>query len=168
MTDLPRATDAEAFVREHATWMVRLAYLLTGGREDALDLAQETCERVWRSWDAVAAADDPRAYAATIMANLQRSRWRRKRPFEVPYEDTRHDAPTSTLGFEEVDALRRGLDRLSERQRKAIVLRYWVDLDDATIAEALDCRPATVRSLLARGVARLRADLDQSADGIGS
>ncbi|KAA1422927.1 sigma-70 family RNA polymerase sigma factor [Mumia zhuanghuii] len=166
MTDLPRTTDAEAFVREHATWLVRLAYLLTSSREDALDLAQETCERIWRSWESVVAADDSRAYAATIMTNLQRSRWRRKRPFEIPYEDARHDAPARTMGFDEVDAIRQGLDRLSDRQRKAIVLRYWLDLDDVTIAEALGCRPATVRSLLARGIARLRDVLDDdSYDG---
>ncbi|MGH1561721.1 sigma-70 family RNA polymerase sigma factor [Mumia sp. DW29H23] len=165
MTDSPRVTDADAFVRDHATWLVRLAYLLAGSREDALDLAQETCERLWRSWSTVSSADDPKAYVATIMANLQRSRWRRRRPVEVPYEASLHADPGEGVGFEEADALRRGLDRLTDRQRKAIVLRYWVDLDDATIAEALGCRPATVRSLLARGIARLREDLTDPYEG---
>ena len=165
MTGSPQLTDADAFVRQHATWLVRLAYLLSGSREDALDLAQETCERLWRSWPVVSAADDPQAYVATIMANLQRSRWRRRRPHEVTYDAAVHVDAGGGLGFEEVDALRRGLDRLTDRQRKAIVLRYWVDLDDATIGEALGCRPATVRSLLARGIARLRDDLTDLDEG---
>lgn len=165
MTDSRRATDADAFVREHASWLVRLAYLLAGSREDALDPAQETCEKLWRSWSAVSAADDPKAYVATIMTNLQRSRWRRRRPYEIPYEAAVHADSPAGLGFEEVDALRQGLDRLTDRQRKAIVLRYWVDLDDATIAGALGCRPATVRSLLARGIARLRTELSDSYEG---
>ena len=90
MTGSPQLTDADAFVRQHATWLVRLAYLLSGSREDALDLAQETCERLWRSWPVVSAADDPQAYVATIMANLQRSRWRRRRPHEVTYDAAVH------------------------------------------------------------------------------
>ncbi|TNC46214.1 SigE family RNA polymerase sigma factor [Mumia zhuanghuii] len=159
MTDLERQADADAFVREHATWLTRLAYLLVGSREDALDLAQETCARMWRSWPSVSSADDPLAYVATIMANLQRSRWRRRTVHEVPYEQEWHAGSPAGLAFEEVDALRRGLDALSDRQRRAIVLRYWVDLDDAAIAQALACRPATVRSLLSRGIARLREDL---------
>ncbi|MFD1825715.1 MULTISPECIES: SigE family RNA polymerase sigma factor [Mumia] len=159
MTDSGQLADADAFVREHATWLSRLAYLLVGSREDALDLAQETCTRVWKSWPSVSTAEDPKAYVATIMANLQRSRWRRKKLREVPYEPAVHADAPSGLAYEEVDALRQGLDALSDRQRRAIVLRFWVDLDDAAIAEALGCRPATVRSLLSRGIARLREDL---------
>lgn len=42
------------------------------------------------------------------------------------------------------------------RQRAAVVLRYFCDLGDAEIAELLSCRPATVRSLVQRGLANLR------------
>ena len=48
------------------------------------------------------------------------------------------------------------LDALPARQRAAIVLRYWDDLDEREIAEVLGCRPGTVGSLLHRAVARLR------------
>jgi RNA polymerase sigma factor (sigma-70 family) len=42
------------------------------------------------------------------------------------------------------------------RQRTAIVLRYFCDMDDAAIAEVLGCRPTTVRTHVHRGLARLR------------
>jgi RNA polymerase sigma factor (sigma-70 family) len=45
---------------------------------------------------------------------------------------------------------------LPVRQRAAVVLRYFCDLGDADIAELLSCRPATVRSLVHRGLANLR------------
>jgi RNA polymerase sigma factor (sigma-70 family) len=45
---------------------------------------------------------------------------------------------------------------LTVRQRAAVVLRYLCDLSDDEIAEALACQPATVRSLVHRGLARLR------------
>lgn len=54
------------------------------------------------------------------------------------------------------DALRSALLGLPLRQRTALVLRYFEDLPDATIAELLGCRQATVRSLVARGLKALR------------
>jgi RNA polymerase sigma factor (sigma-70 family) len=56
------------------------------------------------------------------------------------------------------------LGRLSERQRAAIVLRYYEDLSEDAIAQILRCRPATVRSLIARGVHLLRGELLEALD----
>ena len=44
----------------------------------------------------------------------------------------------------------------SDTLRSALVLRYFEDLPDPTIAELLRCRPATVRSLVSRGLEALR------------
>lgn len=52
------------------------------------------------------------------------------------------------------------LDRLPHRQRAAIVLRYYADCSEAETAEALNCRPGTVKSLVARGLATLRDHAD--------
>ena len=51
------------------------------------------------------------------------------------------------------------LDRLTQRQRTALVLRYYLDLPEEEIAAVLRCRPSTVRSLVLRGLARLREEL---------
>ncbi len=48
------------------------------------------------------------------------------------------------------------LATLNERQRVAIVLRYYEDLSEADIADAIGCRPGTVKSLLSRGLTQLR------------
>jgi RNA polymerase sigma factor (sigma-70 family) len=56
------------------------------------------------------------------------------------------------------EELREALARLSPRQRAALALRYVLDLDDAQIAHALGCRVGTVRALLSRSRAELRAD----------
>jgi RNA polymerase sigma factor (sigma-70 family) len=48
------------------------------------------------------------------------------------------------------------LRRLPDRQRQALVLRFYEDLPDAEIARLLGCRPATVRSLVHRGLAAVR------------
>jgi RNA polymerase sigma factor (sigma-70 family) len=56
----------------------------------------------------------------------------------------------------ELVELRDALDRLPWRQRAALILRYFVDIPDDEIAENLHCRPATVRSLIRRGIGTLR------------
>jgi RNA polymerase sigma factor (sigma-70 family) len=49
--------------------------------------------------------------------------------------------------------------RLPARQRAVIVMRYFEDLSEAEIAEALGCRPGTVKSLAARALQTLRTEL---------
>jgi len=57
-------------------------------------------------------------------------------------------------------AVRTALARLRPRQRAAVFLRYYLDLPESEIAEALGCRPGTVKSMLHRALAILREHLD--------
>ena len=66
-------------------------------------------------------------------------------------------------GVAEGDAAHRLLAQLPVRERAALVLRYWLDCSDAQVAEHLDVRLGTAKSLLRRGTARLR-DLAQRPD----
>jgi RNA polymerase sigma factor (sigma-70 family) len=56
-------------------------------------------------------------------------------------------------------AVRDALQVLTPRQRAAIVLRYFEDLPEREIAAALGCRPGTVKSLLSRGITKLKGSL---------
>lgn len=62
--------------------------------------------------------------------------------------------------------MRRALLGLPERQRAAIVLRFYEDLPERDAADLLRCRPGTLRSLVSRGMAALRNELggDDDAD----
>jgi RNA polymerase sigma factor (sigma-70 family) len=64
----------------------------------------------------------------------------------------------SELGASEMlDAI----DVLPYRQKAVVVLRYWLDLSEAEIAQILGCRPGTVKSLGARALRRLRKAVDE-------
>ncbi|MFF5234561.1 RNA polymerase sigma factor [Dactylosporangium sp. NPDC000521] len=52
------------------------------------------------------------------------------------------------------------LGKLPARQRAAVVLRYYEDLDDASIADILGCSLSTVRSLVFRAIEELRRTTD--------
>jgi RNA polymerase sigma factor (sigma-70 family) len=60
--------------------------------------------------------------------------------------------------------MRRALLGLPPRQRAAIVLRFYEDLSEGDTASLLRCRPGTVRSLVSRGMAALRSDLEGDLD----
>ena len=57
------------------------------------------------------------------------------------------------------DQLRTALRTLPIRQRAAIVLRYYHDLSEHQVADALDCSPAAARSLVLRGMTTLREQI---------
>ena len=95
------------------------------------------------------------ATSASTVVNGCRMALRRRATERRHAGDTtaRIDAPT------ELVELRDALDRLSERERAVVVLRYFVDLPDPEIAELLGCRPTTVRSLVHRSLRKLRKEL---------
>ena len=99
----------------------------------------------------------PMGYLATV---LYRAAFRRRRlpmrelPLELPerieHVDPDLDAPLM---------VRQVLSSLGPKQRACLLLRYLHDLDDDEIAAALGCRPSTVRSQIARGLANARQEV---------
>lgn len=143
----------ELFAREHQP-MVRLATLLVGSSHLAEEVVQDAFASVGARWSEI---DRPGAYLRTVVVNGSRAVLRRRELEErveglhVAGQDDH--IPTRLL------ELRDALDRLSDRQRAVIVLRYFIDLPDAEIASTLGCRPSTVRSLARRALHALREEL---------
>ena len=76
MDDAERRADFTAYVRAREQALARLAYLLTGDRDAAEDLLQNSLAKVYRHWDRVRAAELPDAYVRRVMVNENNSRWR--------------------------------------------------------------------------------------------
>ena len=144
--------DLLALYRQRYEPMVRLAYLLTGNRSVAEELVQEAFVSVHRNWDR---ATSPSAYLRTAVVNNARS-WLRRRVLE----DKRDVVLPVEAGFA-ADEMWDVLQHLPERQRAAIVLRFYEDLPDADIARILGCRLSTVRTAIHRGLATLRKEMDR-------
>jgi RNA polymerase sigma-70 factor (sigma-E family) len=157
----PLAGDrlGELYVR-HAPDAIRLAYLLTGDRTLAEDLVQEAFARFVGRLHHLRDPDAFESYLRRTLVNLSRSHFRRRRVERAYLDRLARAAPRGVDQTEDLDEMmHEALLRLPPRQRSAIVLRFYVDLTDAQTAEAMRCRPGTVRSLVSRGMATLRADL---------
>jgi RNA polymerase sigma-70 factor (sigma-E family) len=151
----------EEYVRSRGPALVRLARLLTGDEYRAEDLAQDVLARAFVHWRRVQRADRPDVYVRRMLVNANASWWRRRSSGETPIDrrsDRPSDRPEADHGVlaAERDAMWRLVAALPDRQRAVLVLRYYEDLDDATIAEILDCSPATVRTHAMRALNTLR------------
>ncbi len=134
--------------------MVRLATLLVGSVAIAEEVVQEGFAALNERWHTV---EQPGGYLRTTVVNGCAAVLRRRSL------ETRHQTIPSGLSDPELPShlieLREALNCLTERQRIVIVLRYYVDLPDNEIADILDCRPSTVRSLARRAFWILRKEL---------
>jgi RNA polymerase sigma factor (sigma-70 family) len=152
-----RDVDFDAIYVGHAARLVRLAALL--GAADPEDVAQEAFCRLYA---ARARVREPEllAYLNRIVVNEVRSRARRHRTAM----DKRHllrvaEASPGPTG--ERAALLAEVARLPQRQREALVLRYWLDLPFDQVAEAMGVATGTARSQVSRGLQALGAALNE-------
>ncbi|MFJ6198578.1 SigE family RNA polymerase sigma factor [Micromonospora sp. NPDC092111] len=151
----------EEYVSSRGPALVRLARLLTGDAHRAEDLTQDVLARAYLHWRSIARTDRPDVYVRRMLVNANRSWWRRRSNRELVVDGFVERAGRGDLGGEAADRdeLWRLILRLPDRQRAVLVLRYYEDLDDATIAQILDCSPVTVRTHAMRALAHLRERL---------
>ena len=146
---------------QHVPRVTRIAFLLIGDAETARDLAHEAYLRTSRRLHTLRNPDAFGAYMTRTAVNLaKRHRVRRERErryVERATREVRDAVPAPDLGAR--DELMAALRELPQRQRAALVLRFYADLADADIAQALDSPVGTVRSLISRGLAGLRKQL---------
>jgi RNA polymerase sigma-70 factor (sigma-E family) len=156
----------DEFVAARLQPLLRYAVMLTGDPHVAEDLVQDTMVRVQLQWRRVVTADLPELYVRRMLTNayvdLRRGSWLRRVILRAEPDASR---PEPAPGHDETTANRDEvwllLATLPRRQRAALVLRYYEGMADAEVARVLDCPVGTVRSLISRGLARLRSTLDE-------
>lgn len=151
-----------------AAWpsLYRRAYLLTGNHADAEDLAQQTLIKVHRAWSRVSASESPHAYVRRTLTNtfLSLRRPRARRLELLAGDDAPEPVAPRVEGPEDRMVLWPHVRDLPPRQRAVIVLRYYEQLSEAEIADALGCSRGTVKSTAHRALQSLRTAVDGRED----
>jgi RNA polymerase sigma-70 factor (sigma-E family) len=146
---------------QHIDDAVRLAYLLTGDRALAEDLAHDAFVRVGGRLRLLSGSHAFVSYLRTTIVNLTRDHHRRtKRQKDRLHNIAELERPVSLPDIEERDVMWTALQKLSARRRAALVLRYYQDLPEREIAEALGCSLSGAKSLVRRGLASLRQEME--------
>ena len=165
-TDRDRDRDREltTLYLDHHDSLRRLAYVMLGDPSLAEEIVMDAFAKALSRWSLVARAEYPHAYLRQIVVNLCRSKVRRKmleRKVSQLFdrdEPVVYDPDMSTYGMN--IEVWRAVQRLPERQRACVVLRYLDDLTEPEVAQVLDIPVGTVKSQLSRARARLSGWLD--------
>jgi RNA polymerase sigma factor (sigma-70 family) len=134
------ARTIEELYVEHMGDALRLAYLVTGDQEVASDLAHDAFVRTAGRLASLRAADAFGPYLRRAVLNACISHKRHLAVRRSYVERHERDEPTASMpNVEERDAVIQAIAALPDRQRAAVVLRYWADLSEADMAVALSC-----------------------------
>jgi RNA polymerase sigma-70 factor (ECF subfamily) len=160
----------ETVVREYQGIAFRTAYLLSGSAADAEEAAQDGFVKALRALGRFRRGAPLKPWLLRIIANEARNRRRSAGRREAlvlraAAENRPGDAVPSPeaalLAGEERGHLLEAVNRLSDEHRLAIACRYFLDLSEEETAAALGVRRGTVKSRLARALARLREELEE-------
>ncbi|MFI0479840.1 RNA polymerase sigma factor [Actinomadura sp. 9N215] len=150
----------EGLFAAHYRRLVGLAGLL--GSDDPEDIAQEAFARLQDRGRTLRRPETAAAYLRATVCNLVRNRRRHLRIVRLrqpPPPEPASAAETVVLDREGDHELIAALDGLSRRQREAIVLRYWLDLSDHEVAEAMGIAPGSAKTHIRRGLIALQRAL---------
>jgi RNA polymerase sigma-70 factor (sigma-E family) len=166
VTSIVEQQSFVTFVDQHQSSLLKFAMVLTGDFRRSEDMVADALGQAFERWDRIGLMESPLAYVRRMITNQFLSTQRRhvvwlRRRSQVAGQD---HLPDPTGDIDRREAMIAQLAQLPPRQRSVVVMRYYLDLTDAEIAEHLGCRPATVRSHAARALIALRVDLTNDRD----
>ena len=148
----------------HYRSLVRLAAMLVKDTQTAEEVVQDAFVSMHGGWHRLKDTEKALAYMRQAVVNKSRSVLRHRMVVDKNLQNAPPDMPSAEHGafvLLERDAVVAALRGLPERQREAIVLRYYADLSEAEIAATMKISRGAVKSHTARGMAALRAALEE-------
>ncbi len=171
-TEVPDQNERDDFAALFQTHHLRayhLALLLCGESGLAEDAVSDAFVAVHRPWSEGRVLDFGPYLRTAVVRNIHMvfRRRRLERREEERWRVPDHPGATFAADNAERDVLRRALAQLPDRQRTAVVLRYYADLSEAETARLLGTSIGTVKAHASRGLARLQPILKHldSPDG---
>jgi RNA polymerase sigma-70 factor, ECF subfamily len=179
MLDVKAGDEAsfELLLQRYRSPLVNFLYRMVRNREQAEDLAQEVFLRVYRAREDYIPSAKFTTWLFRIATNLALNSMRDTRyqklevsidaPVTIDGEDERlPDVPEKHPNIEQhlvedvrKKMIRHAIDKLPEKQRAAVLLHKYEELDYAEISKILNCSESALKSLLFRAYESLRVEL---------
>ena len=151
---------------QHYRSLVRLAALLVRDTPTAEEVVQDSFVAMHGGWQRLRDTEKALAYLRQAVVNRSRSVLRHRTVVDKNLQKAPPDMPSAEHGalvLLERSAVVAALRGLPDRQREALVLRYYAELSEAEIATAMGISRGAVKSHTARGMSALRAALEQES-----
>jgi len=146
----------EALVSTYQEPVFRLAYLFLGDPDEAQDLAQETFIRAWYALPRFDASLPVRPWLLRIASNLAKNKLRSLGRFFSALTRFGRQPADSSPDPDDAGLLWQAIRRLDGNHQRALYLRYFMEMPEAEMAQALIIAPGTVKSRLHRAHKALR------------
>jgi RNA polymerase sigma-70 factor (sigma-E family) len=164
---IPAEWDADravtALYGTHYRALVRLAAILVRDVSTAEEVVQDSFIAMHAAWLRLRDTDKALSYLRQSVMNRSRSVLRHRVVMDKNAPKPPPDVPSAEQGaMSELErtAVVSALRRLPQRQREALVLRFYADLSEAQIASTMGISRGAVKSHTARGMSSLRAVLE--------
>jgi RNA polymerase sigma-70 factor (ECF subfamily) len=179
LVERARKGDVEAYgdlVRTYQRLAGRVAFVVSGSAADADDAVQEAFVKAYQALGRFRSGAAFRPWLMRIVANeaINRRRTARRQIALAArsaegrsVEDAVPSPEGAALARETQRELLVAVNRLRPEDRLVIAYRYWFELSETEMAEAMGCRPGTVKSRLSRALERLRRELPGPIGALG-
>lgn len=157
--------DRDAFemiIRSSSRNLFAIAYGVLQNREEAEDVVQDTLVKAWKSRWRVRDPEKFPAWISTIARHRARDLARRRRPEPLPHDFESTETIEAKPGSENAgldSEVQAALSQLPELHRMAVTLRYFEELDYATIEQTLGLTNGALRGILGRALGAMRRKL---------
>jgi RNA polymerase sigma-70 factor (ECF subfamily) len=155
--------DREAFemiIRSSSRNLFAIAYGILQNREEAEDVVQDTLVKAWKSRWRVRDPEKFPAWISTIARHRARDLARRRRPEPLPHDfESAEPVEVSEENPDLNTEVQSALSQLPELHRMAVTLRYFEELDYATIEQTLGLTNGALRGILGRALGLMRQKL---------
>jgi RNA polymerase sigma-70 factor, ECF subfamily len=156
--------DRDAFemiIRSSSRNLFAIAYGILQSREEAEDVVQDTLVKAWKSRWRVRDPEKFPAWLSTIARHRARDLARRRRPEPLPHDfESAETVEATEAGNAHLDSeVQAALSQLPELHRMAVTLRYFEELDYATIEQTLGLTNGALRGILGRSLGVMRRKL---------
>ena len=153
-------TSYEEYVTLRWPTLYRTAYLMTGSHADAEDLVQSALVKVYGAWDKVSRPTRPTPTCAGCWSTPSSAAAARCGSPASGSSPRSRSVPHVSQGPEDRLSIWPHVAALPPKQRAVIVLRYYEDLSEQQIADALGCSPGTVKSNASLAIRSLRSRME--------
>jgi len=156
--------DDNAFyelISERKDMLYKTAFTYVKNKEDALDILNET---VYRAFISIKKLKEPKffnTWITRILINCALDTIRKDKKLLQLDDQKGVETQTGVLGQEEVFDLYTAVDRLKEKYKTIVILKYFHDMTFGEIAEVLECPLGTVKTNLYKALQELRVNLEE-------
>jgi RNA polymerase sigma-70 factor, ECF subfamily len=155
--------DRDAFemiIRSFSRNLFAIAYAILQNREEAEDVVQDTLVKAWKSRWRVRDPEKFPAWISTIARHRARDLARQRRPEPLPHDFESAETAKTEIESANLDSeVHAALSQLPELHRAAVTLRYFEELDYATIERTLGLTNGALRGILGRSLGLMRRKL---------